>query len=89
MANTTWREHLIDAMRVIKDEGPVVAWAPAEALFDVEFDDGYGGADGPAVLAWTERYVYFPVQYDGSEYLGSAPRNPQPEGQSHEGWPLT
>jgi hypothetical protein len=68
MANTTWREHLTEAMLDRKDEGPVIAWAPAKALFDVPFDDGYGGADGPAVLAWTERYVYFPVQYDGSEY---------------------
>lgn len=69
----------------MRDEGPVIAWAPGEGAFDVPFDDGYGGADGPAVLAWTERYVYFPVQYDGSEWLGCAPRNPQPLGQAHEG----
>lgn len=79
MSTTTWRKELPD------DIGPIVAVAPDEAVLDVEFDPGYGGSEGPEVLIWTETHVYFPVVYDGSEWLDSAPRNPQAEGQGHVG----
>lgn len=82
---TTWREGLRTAMSAVGDVGPVVAYAPNETVFDEPFDAGYGSTHGRAVLAWTESHVYFPVEYDGSEWLGSAPRNPTAEGQSHEG----
>lgn len=82
---TTWRALLAEAMHEAKDGGPVIAVAPDEAAFDVEFDRGYGLSKGPPVLAWTLEYVYFPVVYDGYEWLGHAPRNPQPEGQAHVG----
>jgi hypothetical protein len=84
MGMTTWRRELEQAMEG-HDPGPVVAVAPNEDVLDVYFDDGFGGSDGPDVLIWTERNVYFPVVYDGSEWLESAPRNPQPDGQSHVG----
>lgn len=82
---STWREDLAITMKDNGDFGPVIAYAPDEAAFDVEFDGGYGLSEGPAVLAWTESHVYFPVVYDGSEWMGSAPRNPQGEGQEHVG----
>ena len=81
----TWRLALAMAMHSRNDPGPVEAYAPNETAFDVEFDAGWGSTDGPPVLAWTERHVYFPVCYDGSEWISSAPRNPQPEGQWHAG----
>ncbi len=67
------------------DAGPVVAYAPDEAAFDVEFDAGFGGSEGPPVLAWTTTRVYFPVVYDGAEWIESAPRIPRREGQKHVG----
>lgn len=82
---TTWLEELAVAMYSAEDAGPVVALAPDEATFDVEFDPNYGGTEGRSVLAWTATRVYFPVCYDGAEWLGSAPRNPVAEGQPHEG----
>ena len=82
---TTWQEELEAEMERVGDPGPVLARAPNEAAFAVQFDAGYGGPDGPHVLAWTEQRVYFPVTYDGSESMGSAPRNPVPEGQEHVG----
>lgn len=85
MSNTTWRKELADAMKEANDPGPVVAYAPDEAAFDAEFYGGFGGTEGPQVLAWTEERVYFPVRYDGAEWIGSAPRNPQAEGQDHVG----
>ena len=50
-----------------------------------EFDDGYGGSEGEPFTAWGEKYVYFPVVYDGSEWVGFAPRNPCDEKCSHVG----
>lgn len=89
---TTWRKQFEEAREfsrydepVRRDDSPFVAVAPDEAALDVEFDAGYGGAEGPPVLIWTEDRVYFPVVYDGAEWLGSAPRNPQAEGQAHVG----
>lgn len=89
---TTWRKELDEARTyseldepVTRDESEVIAVAPNDAALDVEFDDGYGGSQGPHVLIWTVDRVYFPVTYDGREWLGSAPRNPQPEGQGHVG----
>lgn len=80
---TTWREALQKARG--DDTTPIVHIAPDESVMDVRFYAGYGGAYGPAILVWTEERVYFPVQYDGAEWLGSAPRNPTNEGQDHEG----
>ncbi len=85
MSDTTWRAELDSAMKVEGDPGPVVAVAPREDILDVAFDAGFGLPDGPAVLIWTERRVYFPLKYDGAEWLESAPRHPQPEGQKHVG----
>ena len=80
---TTWRELLGGEMKARRDPGPVIAYSPDEATFDIEFDPGYGLTEGPAMLAWTETRVYFPVAHDGSERVESAPRHPQPEGQPH------
>ena len=39
------------------------------------FNDGYGCSEGTPFTAWGEKYVYFPVVYDGAEWVGYAPRN--------------
>ena len=82
---TTWRQLFDYARRDASDTSPVVQVAPNESVLDVEFDDGYGISEGPDVLVWTEDRVYFPVVYDGSEWLESAPRNPTTDGQGHVG----
>jgi hypothetical protein len=82
---TTWRRQLTIEMTQEKDPGPILALAPDDRSFDVEFDPSYGLTEGPPVLAWTERNVYFPATYDGSEWMASAPRNPQATGRTHVG----
>lgn len=82
---STWREMLAEAMGIANDVGPVVAYAPDAAAFDVAFDNSYGTTNGPSVLAWTEKNVYFPAVYDGAEWIESAPRNPTTKGQYHCG----
>lgn len=82
---TTWREEFEYVRKELGDTTPIVAVGPDASVLDVEFDDGYGAPEGKPFLIWTEEFVYFPVCYDGSERVGSAPRNPRPEGQSHVG----
>jgi hypothetical protein len=51
----------------------------------VQFDSGYGGTRGPLFTVWGEKRVYFPAQYDGSEWVGSVPRNPCEQVTNHVG----
>lgn len=80
---TTWMKELTSTREAWNDaEGPVTL-APDLVTFLIEFDPTFGGLEGLPVLAWTEARVYFPVAYDGAEWMESAPRNPQSEGQGH------
>lgn len=56
----------------------------SEEELKIRFDAGFGGGaynDDPDDIAkpftaWGEKWVYFPLQYDGSLRVGHAPRNP-------------
>jgi hypothetical protein len=50
-----------------------------------EFDDGYGYIEGIPFTIWTKERVYFPVVYDGSEWVGSVSRNPDKKPTKHQG----
>ena len=82
----TWRELIEDEM---KDWGET--WAMIEsstitdAQADADFDDGYGVAEGAPFTVWTERSVYFPIQYDGAEWVGRVSRNPDGVATPHQG----
>ena len=52
---------------------------------DKEFDPGYGLQKGDPFTVWTESRVYFPIQYDGSEWCGSVSRNPDGKVTFHLG----
>lgn len=56
----------------------------AEQL-DTPFYSGFGGTDGAAFTAWSEKYVYFPVQYDGAEWVARVPRDPCDVATEHVG----
>jgi hypothetical protein len=77
MSNSTgnWKD-MIEAQVLFNKEDPASlthTLSPSE--YAREFNDGYGGSEGMPFTAWTTNYVYFPVVYDGSEWVGSAPRN--------------
>ena len=57
----------------------------SEAELKVNFDTGYGGTEGQPFTAWGKNYVYFPICYDGAEWVGSAPRNPCDISLEHQG----
>ena len=78
---TTWRELLNNELK--GDE--LVACTLTEEEMGAEFDNGYGWSEGKPFTAWTEKRVYFPIVYDGAEWVGSAPRNPCSEATNHQG----
>jgi hypothetical protein len=49
------------------------------------FDSGYGGSEGTPFTLWTEKRVYFPCTYDGSEWVESVSRNPNGKPSGHFG----
>ena len=55
-----------------------------ELLKENIFDSTYGHLDGLPFTLWTNEYVYFPLKYDGSEYVGFAPRNPAMMSMDHQ-----
>lgn len=82
----TWRNLLTESFQ---KNGEVFADCEGctltEAELDAEFDDGWGSSEGKRFTAWGQKYVYFPVVYDGSESIGYAPRNPCDEAMLHWG----
>lgn len=86
MAKTCWKELIEEAMSE-KGEGwsDVVSIAPLDLDLHAEFYDGYGSADGAPFTVWTEKRVYFPACYDGSEWCASVSRNPDGEPTHHVG----
>ena len=50
-----------------------------------EFDGGYGSEQGAPFTAWGKDWVYFPICYDGAEWVGHAPRNPCVTSMEHQG----
>ena len=78
---TTWRKLIEEKL----DGDVLIASTLTEKEMDVEFHNGYGGSEGKPFTAWSETRVYFPVVYDGAEWVGRAPRNPCDEACPHEG----
>jgi len=77
----TWKE-LIDERA---GDDVIIACTLSEDELKVRFDDSYGTSHGKPFTAWSENYVYFPVVYDGAEWVGRAPRNPCDEATGHHG----
>lgn len=73
-----WPAKFTDAMAdVVSDEVLPFAEVPA-AIWDVEFDDGYGGVESPGLCAWSKSWVIMSGQYDGCEWIEWVPRHPTP-----------
>lgn len=83
---TNWKEMLEGALRQ-NDE----TWNDVEAntMTDEEmnqtFDSGFGGTEGCAFTVWTKSSVYFPICYDGAEWVGCVSRNPNGKPTEHQG----
>lgn len=81
---TTWRKMIEESLNEgDKFEDLEIAIDAGE--LDREFDDGFGGTEGAPFTAWSKNHVYFPICYDGSEWVGSVPRNPCDVKSTHQG----
>jgi len=83
---TTWKTLLIDAMASHEETMlDIVSSTMAAEQMDVEFDNGYGIEEGIPFTVWTHNRVYFPICYDGAEWVGSASRAPDGVPTRHMG----
>ena len=82
---STWNELLASERKSVNDETPIVAKSGTQDDWTRAFGYKHGDTVGSPVLAWSEARVYFPVIYDSMEWLESAPRHPQTDGQYHVG----
>ena len=82
----TWKKGLTKAL---KSNGETWADVESNTLSDsemeTEFDDSYGGVNGTPFTAWTKQHVYFPIQYDGAEWVGGVSRHPDGHPTQHQG----
>jgi len=81
MSESNWKKMIEDTA----NGDVIIGCTLTENEMTVKFDAGYGGSEGKAFTAWSDKYVYFPVVYDGAEWVGRAPRNPCDEATSHVG----
>jgi hypothetical protein len=54
----------------------IISITLTENELNQEFDDDYGLLEGIPFTAWTTNRVYFPVDFNGAEWVGSVSRNP-------------
>lgn len=80
-----WWNELKELMESDGEDFSKMVCTLTEEQMKVEFDDGYGSSEGQPFTAWGEKWVYFPIVYDGSEWIGHAPRNPCSISMSHQG----
>ena len=85
MLGNTWREKINREMEKNGELCGLIACTLTDGQLDTPFDSGFGGIEGKPFTAWTENRVYFPVVYDGAEWVGSVPRNPCDEATEHQG----
>lgn len=83
---TNWKK-LIQAEMETQEETfeNMVKCTLADEELMVEFCDGFGCKEGAPFTLWTINRVYFPVVYDGAEWVGSVSRNPDGKPTYHLG----
>lgn len=84
MSDTNWRNLIIQAL-MPGDSFEDLAIAIDDGELDRIFDNGLGLIEGSPFTAWSRQWVYFPVVYDGSEWVGCVPRNPCAIQTKHQG----
>ena len=74
---TTWKKEIDELLKLNGETwDDVESHTMTDDELNHEFDDGYGGSKGCCFTLWTKTSVYFPVVYDGSEWVGCVSRNP-------------
>jgi hypothetical protein len=83
---STWKKMIQEEMRSHKESlEDIVSNTMTEEEMNAEFNSGYGGEEGIPFTVWTKKRVYFPICYDGAEWVGSASRKPDGIAMHHQG----
>ena len=86
MKEKTWRQMITEELKENKETwNDIVSITLTDEELDKEFDPGYGSREGQPFTAWTKRRVYFPVTYDGAEWVASVSRKPNGKPTEHVG----
>ena len=85
MSTTNWKNELKEVCEMLGEPFESLICTLSEEELEENFDSGWGGVEGKPFTAWGEKYVYFPIVYDGSEWVGYAPRNPCNIKMHHQG----
>ncbi len=83
---TNWKSLLISEMQDQKETlDDIESNTMTQKEMNKKFDNGYGGTSGIPFTVWTANTVYFPICYDGAEWVGSVSRNPDGIPTDHQG----
>lgn len=83
---STWKALITEELQLQGESwDDIVSITLTEDELNKEFDDSFGIAEGKPFTAWTARRVYFPVCYDGSEWVDSVSRDPDGQPTEHCG----
>lgn len=82
---TTWKELIQDALRETGERFEQLTSTLTSNQWYDEFDAGHGRPEGIPFTAWGPKYVYFPVVWDGKEWVGYAPRWVSDRPTQHQG----
>ena len=83
---TTWKEQILKEMKIVGETfQDVVSCTLTEEQLLKEFDCSFGASQGLSFTLWTSNRVYFPVVYDGAEWVRSVSRNPNGKPTEHVG----
>ena len=81
-----WKSLIIlDMTRYDDSWDNVVSCTLTEEELCKKFYDDYGLPEGKPFTLWTKTRVYFPVVYDGAEWVGSVSREPDGIPTTHFG----
>lgn len=91
---TTWKREFDEvqakdkeAIEHIAFNNRLLTWQEAQDAPELQawFYPDFGGVEGASFTAWSANWVYFPICYDGREWIGKAPRNPRNHSCEHQG----
>jgi len=84
---TTWRKKISKELEHNSESWSDIEMSTlTDSDLDIQFrEGGYGEEDSIPFTAWTHTRVYFPVRYDGEEWVSSVPRNPCNQATEHIG----
>ena len=83
---TNWKQSIQAEMNLHGETfDNVVDCTLTEEELIAEFDSSYGCSEGAPFTLWTANRVYFPVVYDGCEWVESVSRDPDGKPTQHFG----